>query len=62
MISSKSCHHHDGKIVHKILNTRISMNKIYVLLVFIPGVPQKVERSIFVSLVVENIVYFDFIR
>ena len=28
----------------------------------IPGVPQKAERSIFVTLIFENIAYFDFIR
>ena len=28
----------------------------------IPGVPQKAERSIFVTLTLENIAYFDFIR
>ena len=28
----------------------------------IPGVPQKAERLIFVSLIFENIAYFDFIR
>ena len=28
----------------------------------IPGVPRKAERSIFVTLIVENIAYFDFIR
>ena len=28
----------------------------------IPGVPKKAERSIFVTLIFENMAYFDFIR
>ena len=28
----------------------------------IPGVPQKAERSIFITLIFENVAYFDFIR